>query len=54
MSFWAVLKPIEQQWVNEFLMYESETPIRIHRRLLEMYGEDTVTIYPGNYDKIKG
>jgi hypothetical protein len=52
--FSTVTKQIKQQGVNEFLMYESETPIRIHRRLLDLYGEDTVTIYPGNCDKIKG
>jgi hypothetical protein len=29
--FSAVSKQIKQQGVNGFLMYESETPIRIHR-----------------------
>jgi hypothetical protein len=52
--FSTVSKQIKQQGVKEFLMYESETPIRIHRRLLDLYGEDTVTTYPGSCDKIKG
>jgi hypothetical protein len=52
--FSAVSKQIKQQGVNEFLIYEIETPIRIHRQLLDLYGEDTATIYLGNCDKIKG
>jgi hypothetical protein len=53
-SFSTVSKQVKQQGVNEFLMCESETPIRIHRQLLGLFDEDAVTIYPGNYDKIKG
>jgi len=51
--FSTVSKQIKQQGVNVFLTYESETPFRIHRWLLDLCAEDTVTVYPGSYDKIK-
>jgi hypothetical protein len=43
-TFSAVSKHIKQCTFTGFLMYEIETSIEIHKRLLAYYGDDAVDI----------